>query len=386
MEPRAEQRPSRCGTPRSSGPDRRSGREHWQLWHLRTLRPEADLADLDDLKARFRQTLAREREALARLWSGDRAALAPGHGFLARHPELTAGVIASLHLGPYQFLPEPLVRAGAEPAVVLNRAAMAQIVPRTRELLARLGHGGRLEWVAVDDHGFASRLLRILRDGRPVIVYLDGNGGTGGLASTRRRGLLFRLPGRDVRVRTGLARLVCRLGCPVHPVVLHWDERGTPVWRKEPTRVWTAADDPDDVTRRLFDWCFHEVACRPEQWHFWEMLKESAVCFAGTGLDQPTVPRGLREDFHRAYLACLEKAPDTVRLILEKSVEVWPGDVLADLTEDRFYAAAGLRDEDLQPLRRGRPTLSTLSDLHGRAWVRFHGLRLCLLGMARLGG
>jgi len=73
-------------------------------------------------------------------------------------------------------------------------------------------------------------------------------------------------------------------------------------------------------------------------------------------------------------------------LILEKDVEVWPGDVLADLSEDRFYTAAGMQDTDLDPLRSGHPTLAELNDFHGEAWVRFHGLRLCLLGMARLGG
>ena len=75
-----------------------------------------------------------------------------------------------------------------------------------------------------------------------------------------------------------------------------------------------------------------------------------------------------------------------MRLILEKEVEVWPGDVLADLSEDRFYPAAGLGDRDLDPLRQGKPTLAEMTECHGLAWVRFHGLRLCLLGMARLGG
>ncbi len=94
----------------------------------------------------------------------------------------------------------------------------------------------------------------------------------------------------------------------------------------------------------------------------------------------------MREDFRRAYDACLERSPETVRLLLEKEVEVWPGDVLADLTEDRFYPAAGMADDDLESLRGGTPTLAELTVQHGQAWVRFHGLRLCLLGMARLGG
>ncbi len=116
------------------------------------------------------------------------------------------------------------------------------------------------------------------------------------------------------------------------------------------------------------------------------MIKDSSACFATSGLDEPRVPMGLRQDFRRAFDACLERSPDTVRLILEKEVEVWPGDVLADLSEDRFYPAAGLESDDLIPLRAGEPTLSEMVARHGPVWVRFHGLRLCLLGMARLGG
>ena len=94
----------------------------------------------------------------------------------------------------------------------------------------------------------------------------------------------------------------------------------------------------------------------------------------------------MRGDCEKSFGICLDHAPGTVRLILEKDVEVWPGDVLADLTEDRFYPAAGLRDRDLDLLREDHPTLAELNAHHGEAWVRFHGLRLCLLGMARLGG
>ncbi len=73
-------------------------------------------------------------------------------------------------------------------------------------------------------------------------------------------------------------------------------------------------------------------------------------------------------------------------MILESAVEVWPGDVLADLTQDRFFPAQGLTEADLDTLRQGHPTLDSLTETHGLEWVRFHGLRLCLLGLARLGG
>ena len=116
------------------------------------------------------------------------------------------------------------------------------------------------------------------------------------------------------------------------------------------------------------------------------MIKESSACFSSARLDEPGIPKGLRDDFQMAWWACLDRSPQTVRLTMEREVEVWAGDVLVDLTDDRFFPAEGMTDTDLDILRQSSPTLAELMETHGRSWVQYHGLRLCLLGLARLGG
>lgn len=399
MPPPGDIRPPRSGSSRSSGPGRRATTAPaagdnrwseaditWELWNLRALQPAATREDLWEIKRRQDLVLAREREALAGLWTGDRDILAPGHRFLEQNPELATGVTVSMHLGPYQLLAEPYLAAGLKPVILLNSRAMKSFRPGTEAFVKHLGHRTSIEWAPVGGKRFVQQLIRAVRTERPVLVYLDGNSGEKGMAETRDRGLRYSLPGRDIRVRTGLAKLVCRLGCPVHRVSLHWKDDGELAWKRDPSLTWARDDHPDLVTRTLFDWCFGRIMARPEQWQYWAMLRESSACFGSTRLGDPRVPLGLREDVGKAFGICLDNSPGTVRLILEKEVEVWPGDVLADLTEDRFYPAAGMRDRDLDPLRTDRPTLAELSAHHGDAWVRFHGLRLCLLGMARLGG
>jgi len=225
-----------------------------------------------------------------------------------------------------------------------------------------------------------------LQEGRPVIAYLDGNAGLDGYAGVRNQGQSFFLPGREIRIRTGLARLVCRVGCPVHPVNVLWDKSGNPAWLKDQTWTFTVQQDPKDVARIMYQWCFQEIMKRPHQWSFWEMIKESSACFSSARLDEPGIPRGLRDDFQMAWWACLDRSPQTVRLTLEREVEVWAGDVLVDLTDDRFFPAEGITDDDLDILRESNPTLTELMEVHGRSWVQYHGLRLCLLGLARMGG
>jgi hypothetical protein len=384
---------SRSGTSRSSEPDRRPAPHPelrradlvWELWNLRALFPAADPAHLRQILQRRQQGLAREREALVGLWAGEQGILSPGRSFLAARPDLHRGITVSLHQGPYQLLPEPWLAAGCDPVVLINAGAEAEFTQVAAQMSARLRHRGKLTLLAVGPQGFLRQAVRAVRDGRPVLVYLDGNNGERGMARTRDAGLRYRLPGRDIRVRTGLARLACRLEAPVHPVALSWQQGGV-TWDLGRVLQPRRQDDPLALTRQLFDWLFSQVLRQPEQWHYWAMLKESSACFASVGLNEPRVPQGLRDDFRRAFEACVERSPTTVKLCLEKEVEVWPGDVLADLSEDRFYPAAGLADSDLDCLRGGHPTLAELIARHGHAWVRFHGLRLCLLGMARLGG
>jgi len=386
--PEIPSRRPRPEAPRGPAPGRREPTpdEVWELWNLRALRPGATADDLVAWKERRRRVLAREREALAGLWSGITDVLVPGHRFLADNPELRSGLVVSMHLGPYALVLEPYLAAGRSPRVLVTDEARRRNEPLTAKMATHLGHGADVTWLNLGDRRTLRRVLRALREDEVVVAYLDGNLGEDGFAGTRDQGLDFELPGRTIRLRTGLARLAVRTGAPIHPVCVYWDDDGQPVWRRGKTVYPERDDDPAELTRRLFTWCFDEIVARPEQWTFWAMLKESAACFATAATDGVTVPPALRRDYARAFGICLARSPQTARLRLERAVAVWPGEVLVDLEDDRFYDARGLQDEDLAPLRTGQPTLADLTEVHGEAWVRFHGLRLCLLGLARLCG
>lgn len=387
---RASGRLPRPAAPRSRGPGRRptilppGPSLAWELWNFRTLFPQAGGQELLAVKRAQDAILAREREALARLWSGDQDLLSPGRDFLAARPGLAAGITVSLHTGPYQLLAEPWLHAGHEPLLLLNRSALPRFRAAVEPLSRRLGHRGRLRWAAVGEPGFMRAVMTAARDGRPVLAYLDGNSGDDGAAGTRARGLPYELPGRTILVRTGLARLACRIGCPLHRAALRWDD-GRVAWDGAPSLAPGLGDDADAITRTLFDWAFTVIRHRPEQWQYWAMLRESAACFAATPADEAASRAAPADATRSAFTAACDDDADAVRLVLDHEIEVWSPDVLADLTVDRFHPAAGLAEEDLAILRTGRPSLSELRSHHGDAWLRFHGLRLCLLGMAHLG-
>ncbi len=281
----------------------------FELWNLRAVLPDAQPDDLLRIKRQQDEDLAREREALAGLWSGDSEILSSGHSFFAAHPELASGITVSLHQGPYQLLAEPYLAQGLNPIIVLNEEARLSFQIQAENLLARLGYRSQVQWASLGERGFVRKIITALRNKQPVLVYLDGNTGSDGMQATRDQGLRYKLPGRSIRVRTGLARLACRLECPVHRVALAWGEDRNLIWAGEPTMTWTKHDDPDTVTRFLYDWCFTQVMRRPEQWRYWAMLRSSSACFRTAALEPSGVPTGLREDFQRAFKTCMDRSP-----------------------------------------------------------------------------
>jgi len=386
----------------------RRGAPEWELWLLRSLQPEAGTADLAQLQARRRGFVEHENRAIDRLRAGDRSVLCSGHRVLAENPWLgKGGLLLTMHLGPFQFLPEPFLAAGIAPAILLDERAERRLRPQAEAMLAHLGLGTRPDWVVATRPRAVARLVKAVRERRPLLAFLDGNAGRGGFAETRRRGAGYSLPGREIRVRTGLARLVCRLECAVNPLVVRWSDTGEVVWQAAPTLRFGRGTDPVAVTRRLCDWGFGEVLATPEQWSYWEMVKESAACFAtgstvasttegaprvnatGAGAtrgDSSLPPAGLRGDYARAFAICLRRSPASVRVVVAREAEVWAETVLVDLETERFYAAEGLREADLALIREEQPTLADLCEKYGVDWVRHHVLRICLLGLARLGG
>ncbi len=362
----------------------------WDLWLLRALQPTAEAADLDALLAARRRWQARLRDLPAGPPVVDREPAVCGRSLLAGDSALRSGVVLGVQLGPHPCLLEPFLAAGLPVTVVASGAWAHRWQPVVAAMAGRLGRPNVVDWLIADEPARRRRLREVVRRGGPIVTFADDGGpdatpGTaGGLFDTTGRTVIYRLPGREIRVATALARWLCEENLAVHPVAVRWRDDGrSAVLTRQPTQRWSRRHDPGAVTQLLYDWVFHEVAADVSQWSAWSMLAAGILAAAG-GANRRAVTPGLRRDYERAFRQCLDRAAALVEVELETDLEVWPGGVLADLTHDRFYQAAGLVDRDLAPLRDGCPTLAALSARRGCAWVETHIQRLCLLGLARL--
>lgn len=346
----------------------------WDLWNLKALFPEWGDQERTSLLRAGAALDARQQELFGDPRTARKRFAPAAEKVLQDHPDLAAGLTISLHLGPYSLAPVPWLLAGHDVRVLVNRASLVEIKPIYEAVQKLLALPGRVIWVPIEGRGFALHLWRALRRSQAVFAFLDGNDGLDGSEGTLREGLLYHLPGRAIRVRTGLARLALRLDCPVHSLVTVWDAAGEFRWQRGPTWRWTRDTTPAAATRDLFDWGFGVIRSQPAQWRAWNMLTGVYDAYRP---DQagPAVPAGFRvpQDV---------LAPENrhVPLVWQREAAIWPGDMIADVARDCFYAAEGLQAAEVTDLAGRRAfSVAELEAWRGSAWVARHLPRLVAL-------
>jgi hypothetical protein len=257
--------------------------------------------------------------------------------------------------------------------VLVNRGSLAEIRPVYDVLQQQLKLPGQIEWVAIEGAGFALRLLRALRRQQPVFAFLDGNDGLDGCEGTLRHGIVHHLPGRDIRVRTGLARLALGLRCPVHTLVTVWDEHRGFSWQRGPTWRWERGTSAQDATGEMFTWAFDLIRRHPAQWRAWNMLTGVYDSFRESG---PVSEQDFADPWEITASANRE-----LPLMWRREATIWPGDMLEDVTGHCFYDADGMESGDLKVLQ--KPATFSAAEVRqwlGERWAFEHLPRLVALG------
>ncbi len=345
----------------------------WDLWNLKTLFPRWGADELDSLLRTGAAQDAWQQALFAQPKEAARKFAPQARRVMTNHPDLATGLTISLHLGPYSLAPVPWLVAGHDVHVLVNRSSLAEIRPIYDSLQAVLNLPGQVRWVPIEGRGFALKMLRALRKQEAVFAFLDGNDGLDGCEGTLQDGVEHQLPGRSIRVRTGLARLALSVRCPVHSLHTVWDEKGSFSWERGPTWRWPRGTTATAATGDLFEWGFGVIARHPAQWRAWNML--TGVCEGFRDQEPPDVAQG--EDFWE--VASLENR--NLLLHWRRPATVWPGDMLEDVTGNCFYAAAGLRPTELATLQEwAHFSPASVAQKFGVPWLESHLPRLLALG------
>ncbi len=351
-----------------------NGNENWRLWNLQALIPDATEATLKNIEAK-RDALALDgnhfvsSEGIIRI-------MREAKQFVSKHPWLATGITVTMHIGPYAFVPGLHMLLGAKPVVLSNRQAKNEIESGIKTLRSLPGLDGDMQWITTDEKNFTMKIARQLKRNNPVIVYLDGNSGAGGITETRETGVSLELPGRTIRVRDGIARLAVRMELPIHGVVARWREDNSIEWSIGFSQKWGKDTDPETVARTIYGWGFNEAIKTPEQWTLPAIINHSSECFRSEKLIEDI---GLEQKY-QLFQQLLKNSK--TKVLLKPGVKLWGSGILADLSRQKFYSAEGLSDAALNLLKvPGGVSVSSLYDLFGSKWISFHGARLYMLGL-----
>jgi len=172
-----------------------------------------------------------------------RSALAPGRG----------AVVACAHLGPFELVAAAVAELGLRPAVLVRESYDPALDPLVDQ--HRVSRGVTV--IHRGDPGAATRMVRVLREGRPLGLLPD----LPGRVPTRRAPLLA----SDWSFAVGPARLACRVGAPLLSVLLVPAEAGDRC-RYRMTVTPVPAGDELEMTRRIALELGAALRLRPESW------------------------------------------------------------------------------------------------------------------------
>ncbi len=345
----------------------------WDLWHLKTLFPRWGETELEALLRVGAAHDQRQQELFGDPRRAYRRFETPARDVITNHPDLGTGLTLSLHLGPYSLAPVPWLIAGHDVHLLVNRSSLAEIRPVYDTLQTLLELPGQIIWVPIEGQGFVLRLLKALRRRQPVFAFVDGNDGLAGCEGTLEQGIVHSLPGRDIRVRTGLARLALMLRCPVHTLVTVWNDNGGFDWQRGPTWQWPRGTSAPQATRTVFTWAFDQIAAHPAQWRAWNML--TGVCDSFRDSASEMAP-----EFNDMWeVSAVEHRHRLLKW--RRPATVWPGGMLEDVAGNCFYDSGGILPKDLQLLQDSDSfSPAEVGQRLGDCWIDVHLPRLVALG------
>jgi lauroyl/myristoyl acyltransferase len=267
--------------------------------------------------ARTLRRLARESRRVLRrtefetahpvLWTGFTMA---GVEHLERALVGKGAIVVSGHVGPYRFIPIELAQRGHHVDVVVDRrgidretGVLAVQGRLARELVdadGRVGHWranllGRLGMINAEASDVAVRMVRALRAGHVLMVYVDGNTGAG----ARKAEHLERVPfmGTDVLLRQGIGEIAKVSGAPVVPAFAWRRPLRRHLCRFHPAITPSPAESRAAFSTRmlrdvmaLFEARLADSPGAWEEWHHFHRMRDDAPPTTPPTPDAPMVP------------------------------------------------------------------------------------------------
>ncbi|WP_404274001.1 hypothetical protein [Olivibacter sp. EAT-5] len=202
------------------------------------------------------------------------------HGYALQDIKNRPGVIATFHSGSFRMIGHYLAKNDIPFVLVVSKDGMQ----RETELVDSKYNSQKIEHLGfnlinANDKNSLLRINRELRDGKNILVYVDGNTGTGNDLTGRN---LLSIPflNQRIKIRAGAAFISYISNTPIYPVV------STRQWKLVPCLGFFPPILPnkernrqifiEQAISRIYKYLENAVSEKPWQWETWLHLHEHA--------------------------------------------------------------------------------------------------------------
>lgn len=199
------------------------------------------------------------------------------------------GIVVTYHTGSYRLIGKWLAMHGFPVTLVIASGVLEQQGDTYRRLVAEAVPGSRFDLLDAERADALLRMRAALREGRYLLVYVDGNTGTAPLHNTA----VIPFLDSELRVRTGVAHLARLMSCPIYPAINRRMPGGdtvfqcpAPLWVPQSANKDTNRDAACSATAALYSLLAATVVKMPEQWESWFYLHEH-LTLPETSTDKP---------------------------------------------------------------------------------------------------
>ncbi|GAB4028377.1 lysophospholipid acyltransferase family protein [Spirosoma koreense] len=252
-------------------------------------------------------------------------------------------IYCTYHMGSYRLLTSILFRRGIDCVLLvgsnMNRSQGDSMTEHIEGLRQKHGLTNVFRVVEANSPSAGLTVLRELKAGRSLIVYVDGSPETTPEAGEEQQFLSVRFGQRHVLTRKGVGYLSHAANVPIVPVVSYRQRDTTNVLHcLSPIRPILRSDREmycQEVMQQLYDAFWPYLTKYPEQWEGWNYIHSFLEPEAPTTSLFGRLPRRLAFNEDRYTLCDLEQAPILFDRRLYQTYEITEDlrDLLLNLSE-----------------------------------------------------
>ncbi len=195
-------------------------------------------------------------------------------GEIERTLKNQAAIICTFHTGSYRLINQVLIEKGIHYSLVVSHEVVENEGKGFKDTFKRLAGNGPMPGIIdAESPGASLRMIRELKTGRSLLIYIDGNTGSGLPTLENLNNQVVNFLGQQLVVRIGVGYLAHLVKVPVIGVVCFRFS-----WSDIRLRFFEPFYPPNDISRvnfatqvsqRLYDMVAPFIREYPEQWESW---------------------------------------------------------------------------------------------------------------------